>query len=100
MSTTQEFELVAEVQESFILQVVQAAYDSSKIPHSTPIPAGTAFGPYQVSQGTVNIPKAGPGEILVPAQTAVQLVRGSPEIQVQIANPPIPSATMFDMFAD
>ena len=44
MATTQGFELVAEVQQSFILQVVQAAYDSSKIPHSTPVPAGTMSG--------------------------------------------------------
>ncbi len=100
MSTTQGFELVAEVQQSFILQVVQAAYDSSKIPHSTPIPTGTAFGPYQVSQGTVNIPRTGLGVNMVPAQNAVQLVLGATHIQVSIANPPIPSATMFDMLAD
>jgi len=100
MSTTQGFELVAEVQQSFILQVVQAAYDSSKIPHSTPVPPGTAFGPYQVSQGTVNIPRTGLGINMVPAQNSVQLVLGNTEIQVQIANPPIPSASMFDMFAD
>ena len=100
MATTQGFQLVAEVQQSFILQVVQAAYDSSKIPHSTPIPAGTMFGPYQVSQGTVNIPRTGLGVNMVPAQNSVQLVLGNTEIQVSIANPPIPSATMFDMTAD
>ena len=34
MSTTQGFELVAEVQQSFILQVVQAALTTAlKIPH-------------------------------------------------------------------
>ena len=37
---------------------------------------------------------------MVPAQNSVQLVLGNTEIQVSIANPPIPSATMFDMTAD
>ncbi len=100
MSTTQGFELVAEVQQSFILQVAQAAYDSSKIPHSTAIPAGTSFGPYQVAQGTVNIPRSGIGVTMAPAQNAVTLLLGSTHIQVKIANPPIPSATMFDLLAD
>lgn len=98
MATTQGFELVAEVRQDFLLQVMQAAWDSSVIPHSTDITPGLSFGPYQVASGVVNIPRAGLAVNMVPAQNAVQLVLPS-HIQVQIANPPVPNATMFDMDA-
>ncbi len=98
MATTQGFELVAEVRQDFLLQVMQAAWDSGVIPHSTDIMPGLAFGPYQVANGVVDIPRAGLALNMVPAQNAVQLVLPS-HIQVQIANPPVPSASMFDMDA-
>jgi hypothetical protein len=99
VATTHGFELVAEVTQDFLLKVAQAAWDSSLIPHSIDVAPGLAFGPYQVADGVVNIPRAGLGVEMVPAQNAVRLKLPS-EIQVHIADPPIPSATMFNLTAD
>lgn len=95
MPDTQGFDIVVEVLPSVLLQL-QAAWDSSVIPHSTPIAAGTQFGPYAVSDGTVNIPRDGLGLQLAPADDALRLTLDA-EVQVHIANPPVPSASFFAM---
>ncbi len=96
MPDTQGFEVVVEVIPSVLLQFLQAAWDSSVIPHSTPIAAGTQFGPYTVADGTVNIPRTGLGLDLAPASDALRLTFDA-EVQVQIANSPLPSASFFEM---
>jgi hypothetical protein len=96
MPSTSGFEVVAELTRGVLVQAVQGAWDNSVIPHSVPIAAGTPFGPYQVAAGTVNIPRAQLDLELVPATNRVRAVLGT-NVQVEIANPPVPSARFFDM---
>ncbi len=99
MPNTQNFEVVAELTRSVLQQILEAAWDNSIIPHSFDIAAGTMFGPYQAADGIVNIPKTGLLLEMVPADNAVAITLTA-QIQVEIANPPIPSASMFDMTAN
>jgi hypothetical protein len=96
MADTHGFEIVAEVVPSVLVRFLGAAWDSGVIPHSTPIAPGTSFAGYQVADGTVNLPRAGLGLTLDPAHNALALTFAG-EVQVHIANPPIPSASFFDL---
>lgn len=98
MPDTSGFEVVAEVAEATLQSFLLAAYESSVIPHSTPIPVGTTFAGYQVRQGVVNISRNGLGLELVPAQDRIRLVLPT-EVQVELQNPPVPSARLFDLDA-
>ncbi len=99
MPNTAGFEVVAELTEAVLQQILEAAYDNSIIPHSVDIAPGLAFGPYQIADGVVNIPKPGINLDMAPADNGVA-IKLPAQIQAQIANPPIPSATLFDMTAD
>jgi PKD repeat protein len=99
MTNTGGFEVVAEVTRDVLQQVLEGAWDQSIIPHSTDIASGTSFGPYQLADGVVNIPRSGLHLDLAPADDGVQITLPS-EIQVEISNPPIPSATYFNLTAD
>jgi len=98
MSDTAGFEVVAELTKAVLQQILEAAYDNSIIPHSIDITAGLMFGPYRVASGVVNIPEAGLILDMAPADNGVAVTLPA-SIQIQIANPPIPSATLFDMTA-
>lgn len=98
MPDTSGFEVVAEVAEATLQSFLLAAYESSVIPHSTPIAAGTTFAGYQVRQGLVNISRDGLDLELVPAQDRIRLVLPT-EVQVELQNPPVPSARLFDLDA-
>lgn len=99
MPDTKGFEVVVELTLGVLQQILEAAWDSSLIPHSVDVPAGTSFGPYQTADGVVRFPREGLSISLAPADNAFDITLAS-EIQVEIANPPIPSAAMFDMTAD
>jgi hypothetical protein len=96
MPDTRGFEVVAQLDRSVLVQAEQGAWDNSVIPHSVPIAAGLAFGPYSVADGTVNIPRDQLDLELVPATNRVRAILGT-NVQVEIANPPVPSARFFDM---
>ena len=99
MPNTAGFEVLAELREEMLQQILEAAWDNNLVPHSFDIAAGTAFGPYQVSDGVVNVPRSGLSLAMAPADNGVAITLGS-EIQVEIANPPVPSATFFGLTAD
>lgn len=93
------FEVVAELTVGVLNQILKSAWDNSIIPHSVDIPAGTAFGPYALADGVVNIPRDGLSLTMDPPVNGVRIVLPA-EIQVEVANPPVPSAKLFDMQAD
>jgi hypothetical protein len=93
------FEIVAELTVGVLEQIFNGAWDNNIVPHSVDIPAGTAFGPYAVADGVINIPRAGLALAMEPAINGVHLKLGI-AIQVELANPPVPSARLFDMTSD
>lgn len=103
MPNTAGFQVVAEVDTSVLNQLLVAAYESTSdtnLPHSIAIPAGTAFGPYVLSDGTVNIPESGLSATPDPSNNAIDLGFGDTEIQVDVQNPPVPSLSMLSMTAN
>lgn len=99
MPSTAGFEVLAELSRDVLTQALQGAWDNSIIPHSVPIAPGLAFGPYTVRQGTVNIPRDRLDLDLVPATNRIRVKLGT-NVQVEVANPPVPSAQFFDMTTD
>lgn len=107
MPNTQGFEIVSELTQATLLNLLRAAWKSADddsgegvIPEETEIPAGTALGPYAVRAGTVLIPQGGLGlEMNVPLD-GIDILMQDVTIQVEIDNPPIESATFFDLTAD
>src|SRR6185503_10393062 len=93
------FEVVGELAVTVLNDILKGAWDNNIIPHSVDVPAGTSFGPYSLADGVVNIPRDG---IHLEMDTGINGVRVTlpSEIQVHIANPPIPSASFFDLRAD
>jgi hypothetical protein len=93
------FEVVGELTVDVLNQILQGAWDNNIIPHSTDIVAGTMFGPYAVADGVVDTPRSGVHLVMDTGINGVKVTLSS-EIQVHIANPPIPSAGFFDIQAD
>lgn len=98
MPSTGNFDLVAEITQAKLNELLQAAYQSSKIPHSVNVPAGTMFGTYQLSDGVVQISSTGLALVMAPPN-GVQITLPA-QIDVQIANPPVPSLSEFNMSAN
>jgi len=99
MANTAGYEVVAEVTQAVVQQMLLAAWDNGIIPHSTDVAASTFFGPYQLADGVVNIPRTGVSLAMVPADNALRITLSS-QIQAEIANPPVPSLRYFNMAAD
>lgn len=93
------FEIVAELTVGVLDQIFKSAWDNGIVPHSHNLPAGTAFGPYALADGVVNIPREGLALTMAPAVNGVQLALAA-TVQVHVANPPVPSASLFDLGAD
>lgn len=101
---TQGFDVVAELSVGLLNQILQAAWTSGggpnpppgTIPHNFNIPAGTMIGGYTIADGNVEIPQTGLAMAMAPAINGVS-VQLSLNIQLQIANPPVPAATMFTL---
>lgn len=92
------FEVVGELTVAVLKQILGSAWDNSLIPHNIRIPAGTAFGPYHLADGTVNIPRAGLDLAMDVPVNGVRIALPA-QIQVEVTNPPVPSARLFDMSA-
>ena len=99
MPTLGGFEVVGELTLEVLNQILRGAWDNNIIPHSVDIAPGTAFGPYQLTDGVVNIPR---DTLHLDMDVPVNGVKITApcEIQVEIANPPIPSARFFNLTAD
>lgn len=93
------FEVVGELTVGVLGQILRSAWDNEVIPHSVPIAAGTAFGPYVLSDGVVNIAREALSLEMDPPVNGVRIKLGA-EIQTHVQNPPVPSASLFDMAAD
>jgi hypothetical protein len=98
MPNTGNFDLVAEITLAKLNELLQAAYQSSKIPHSVDVPPGTMFGTYQVVDGVVQISSVGLTLVMAPPNSVVITLPA--QIGVQLANPPVPSLTSFNMTAN
>lgn len=92
------FEVVGQLTVGVLNQILGGAWDNDLIPHSVDIPAGTAFGPYQLADGVVNIRRENVSLVMDPPINGVAITLAS-EVQVEIANPPVPSASIFEMTA-
>lgn len=93
------FEVVGELTVGVLNQILKGAWDNNIIPHSVDVAAGTAFGPYQLADGVVDIPRE---TLHLDMDVPVNGVRVTLpcSVQVEVANPPIPSARFFDLTAE
>ena len=106
MPNTQGFEIVSEVTVDVLRELLNAAWKSGDdtsgegvIPEKIEIPLGLGFGPYQIKEGTVQIPKEELGLDMETSVNGVKIKLGT-IVHVEIDNPPIPSATFFDLTSD
>lgn len=111
MANTQNFEVVAELRESSLKELLKAAWksggDASQegvIPEKIDIPGPSVpgpvqFGPYQVSSGQIQIPQEQLDLSMDPAINGLKIKLGT-LVHIEIANPPIDSAKLFDITAD
>lgn len=106
MINTQGFQVVAEVNEAVLQQILREAWKSGGdgsgegvIPEYLELPAGMPLGPYQLADGTAQILPDQAQLSLNPAINGVNITLGT-IIHLEIANPPVPSATLFDLTAD
>lgn len=93
------FEIVAELTVGVLDGIFKSAWDNDIVPHSANVPAGTMFGPYVLADGVVNIPREGLALTMDPPVNGVKLTLAA-AVQVHVANPPVPSASLFDLSAD
>lgn len=103
MPDTAGFQVVAEVDTAVLNQLLVAAYESTSdthLPHSVAVPAGSAFGPYVLSDGTLNIPESGLSATPDPPNNAIDIAFANTEIQVQLQDPPVSSLSMLSMTAN
>ena len=93
------FEVVGELTVATLNEILKGAWDNNIVPHSVDIAAGTAFGPYQLADGVIDIAR---DTLHLDMDVPVNGVRITvPAVcQVEIANPPTPSARFFDLTTD
>lgn len=99
MANTGGFDVVAEISEGTVDQILLAARKSNVIPQGFEESNPIAFGPYLTEQVDVVIPEAGLSADLLPASNSVR-INIPVQIDVQVQNPPVPSASLFNMTAD
>src|SRR5262245_59688032 len=93
------FEVVGELTVAVLNDVLKGAWDNDIIPHSTNIAANTPVGPYHVHDGVVNIARDDVSLVMDRPANGVRVTLHC-EMQAHIADPPIPSASFFDIEAD
>ena len=106
MPDTHGFETVAEFAVPFLRKVLRAAWksggdegDPNVIPEFFDIPAGTAFGSWTLADGQAQLPQDELDIAMAPDINGVDLKLGM-DVQVEIENPPVPSASVFDLAVD
>jgi hypothetical protein len=113
MADTHGFEVVIEARESVLKKALQGAWKSADcpdVPPNTPpelgripefmdIAPGTPFPPYVVEAGHIQLPENELDAIMAPEVNGAELKFGL-KVQVQIQNPPIPTAALWDMTCD
>ncbi|OQW75990.1 MAG: hypothetical protein BVN35_06940 [Proteobacteria bacterium ST_bin11] len=102
---THNFQTVAEVTESVLLDILREAWRSGglnpngTLPQEIQLPAGMALGPFTLADGTVQFPQNQIRLDLNPGINGVNLTLGV-IADLEIQNPPVPSATLFNITAD
>ncbi len=102
---THNFQTVAEVTESALLDILREAWRSGglnpngTLPQEIQLPAGMALGPFTLADGTVQFPQDQIRIDLNPSINGVNLTFGV-IADLEIQNPPVPSATLFNITAD
>jgi hypothetical protein len=106
MPNTQGYEMVAQVKEAILDTILKKAWksgsdgsDEGVIPQHIQLPEGLAFGPYSLKDGTVQIPQEQLKLKMNPAINGVDITLGTIN-HIEINDPPIASATFFDINAD
>ncbi|PHN00932.1 PKD domain-containing protein [Flavilitoribacter nigricans] len=105
MVNTQGFQTVAEITEATLLSLLREAWRSGSLnnngtlPQEIQLPAGMPLGPFSLADGTVQIPQDEVRLNLNPVINGIDLILGM-EIDLEIANPPVPSAQLFNLTAD
>lgn len=106
MANTRGFEVVAQVTEAVVRQIYHDAWKNGgdgtgpgTIPQHVTLGPPLAMGPYAVKDGEVVIPEAGLGLDLDPAINGVTARMGL-IVSVEIEDPPIPSASLFNLAAE
>lgn len=107
MPDTHGFETVAEFGVPFLRKEMQAAWksggddsDPNVIPESFDLPPGQSFGGWTLASGHATIPQAGLDVAMATDVNGIELVLGGMSVQVEVDNPPVPSATLFTMTVD
>ncbi|UUV07113.1 PKD domain-containing protein [Ruegeria sp. YS9] len=109
MANTRGYEVVVEASEEVLRKVIRGAWksaecdddpgDEGRIPEFMDVPAGETFGGFVVADGSVQIPEDQLDASLRPDITGAEIQLGV-LIQIEIENPPVPSAQMLTMTAD
>jgi|GEM_PF-523795 len=106
MANTRGFEVVAQVTVGVLRQIFHVAWKNGgddsgpgTIPQHVSLGPPLAMGPYAVKEGAVIIPEAGLGLDMDMAINGVA-ARLSVIASVEIENPPVPSARLFNLTAD
>lgn len=109
MANTQGFDVVIQASEAVARKALRGAWksaecpvdpgDEGRIPEYMDIPLPLAIGGYEIEDGQVQIPQEGLDASWVPAIDGAELKLGL-AIQLEIHDPPVPSAQLFDMTAD
>lgn len=107
MPDTHGFETVAEFSVPFLRKEIQAAWksggdesDPNVIPESFDLPAGQSFGGWTLASGHATIPQAGLDVAMATDVNGIELILGGMAVQVEVENPPVPSASVFSMTVD
>ena len=109
MANTRGYEVVVEASEEVLRKVIRGAWksaecdddpgDEGRIPEFMDVPAGETFGGFVVADGSVQIPEDQLDASLRPDITGAEIQLGV-LIEIEIENPPVPSAQMLTMTAD
>lgn len=112
MADLHGFEVAVEATEEVLRKVLRGAWksaecpdppgDSGRIPEFLDIPEDTgpiSLGPYAVEDGNIHFPQDELDATMAPDVNGVELKFGM-QVQVQLQDPPTPSAELFDMTAE
>lgn len=105
MADTHGFELIIQTGQSVIEKALKGAWKSAecpdqadntgRIPEFMDIPSGGDIGGYNILDGQIQIPQDELDAEFAPDINGVELTLGM-QVQVEIENPPVPSAQMLD----
>ncbi len=106
MADTHGFQVVIQASEAVVRKALRGAWksaecpvdpgESGRIPEFLDIETPLFIGSYEVEDGQVQIPQEDLDATLAPDINGVELEFGM-QVQVQIKDPPVPSAQLFDM---